>query len=207
MENNMSIQLRLEPISMTFNTGEEKIDMGTWTPSNAQRHYDDAISQLERSPKATNFLKSVEQAEEVVYILVTDNYFPKYFSPQELLNRYSTTLPDGASLITWDPGSNQPVKTITAHKPKFLDYIECTDSQKVEMMDPFMILMHEFGHFLQYLHLPEVYEIMRERTYVEGAKGTRKTDDALEDENVQHHEAPVAAELGQPIRFKYWDQS
>jgi hypothetical protein len=206
-EISMAIRLRTTPITMTFNDGTEKIDLGVWGPSNAKINYEKAIASLDPSPKAKKILKTAEDAADVVYVLVTDSYFPKYFSPLELQKRYSVVLPDNASLITWDPKSDQPVKTINAHKPKFLDYITMQDSQKVEMMRPFMILLHEFGHFMQYLTLPQVYEIQRERTYVEGAKGIRTIDDAIEDENVQHHEAPVAYELGQPIRFKYWDQS
>jgi len=192
---------------MKFNTGVEILDLGAWAPMGAKSYYDDAISKLNLSPKAQKILKAAESTENVVYVLVTQGYFPKYFSPAELLKRYAVTLPDNASLITWDPTSNQPVKTISANKPKFLDYMTVQDSAKVQMMAPFMILIHEFGHFMQYLHLPEVYELKRELTYVEGAAGTRKTDDALEDENVQHHEAPVAYELKQPVRFKYWDQN
>lgn len=202
----MAIKLRTDPITMTFNTGSEKVELGVWTPTNAKVNYERAISSLQPSPKARKILKAAEDAVDVVYVIVTDNYFPKFFSPMELRKRYSVVLPDNASLITWDPASNQPVKTINANKPKFLEYMTKQDSAKVEMMMPFMILLHEFGHFMQYLHMPEVYELQRERTYEQGAKGERTIDDAIEDENVQHHEAPVAYELGQPVRFKYWDQ-
>ena len=202
----MAIKLRASPITMTFNTGSEKIELGVWSPSNAKVNYEKAVSMLDPSPKAKTILKAAEDAPEVVFVLVTQSYFPKYFSPIELQKRYSVVLPDNASLITWDPTSNQPVRTINANKPKFLDYMTMQDSQKVEMMKPFMILLHEFGHFMQYLHLPQVYELQRERTYEQGARGERTIDDAIEDENVQHHEAPVAYELGQPVRFKYWDQ-
>ena len=202
----MVVRLQTGTLQMKFNTGVEIIDLGSWEATGAKKYYDEAIAKLNLSPKAQKILKTANDAEDVVYVLVTQSYFPKYFSPGELQKRYSVVMPDKASLITWDPTSNQPVKTITANKPKFLDYMTVQDSAKVQQMSPFMILIHEFGHFMQYLHLPEVYEVKREQTYAEGAKGVRVTDDALEDENVQHHEAPVAYELKQPIRCKYWDQ-
>lgn len=203
----MTIRLYTSTIQMKFNTGKEIIDLGSWTPVKAQQHYDQALAKLNPSPKAKKILTTAEATSDVVYVLVTQSYFPKYFSPQELKKRYAVTLPDNASLITWDPTSDQPVKTKVANRPEFLKYMNVQDSQKVQIMSSFIILIHEFGHFMQYLTLPDVYEFMRERTYEEGAKGIRTTDDAIEDENVQHHEAPVAYELGQPVRFRYWDQS
>jgi hypothetical protein len=202
----MVVRLYTKPLPMKFNTGGEQIDLETWEPYLAKKSYEEARAKLEQSPKAKKFLSIVDGCAEVVYVLPTKGYFSKYFSPGELKTRYGLELEDKASLITWDPTIRQQVYTINANKPAFLQYMSTLDSKKDQRMEPFMILIHEFGHFLQYLQLPGVYEIKREQTYLEGAQGIRVTDDELENENVQHHEAPVAYELGQPIRFNYWDQ-
>ena len=203
----MTIKFRTDPISMQCSLGGETIPLGTWSPVDAANtKYDAALTKLKTSPKAQRLIAAAERDEEVVEVLVTTNYFNKYFSPGELKKRYGTVLDNNASLIVWDPTCRQPVKTHVAHKPAFLKDIQDDQVVQGNSMDPFMLLVHELGHFHQFLHLPEVYEIMRERTYEEGARGERKTDDGLENENVQHHEAPVAYELGQPIRYLYWDQ-
>ncbi len=170
----------------------------------AQKDYDDAITFLSRSDKAKGFIKKIVESTHNFRVLVTDNYMNKYWSPGELATVYKTKFDDSGSLITWNSKERGVWFAITDHQPPDLDIPAAHPSiQNNTSPNPAILLIHEFGHGLQYLTDKTGYEALRMASYIP-VTGPG-VDVKIEDENVRMHEAPVCLELREQVRWKYWD--
>jgi hypothetical protein len=70
---------------------------------------------------------------------------------------------------------------------------------------PAILLMHEFGHGLQYLADKGGYEALRTASYQQ--PDGKDIDLRIENDNIRKREAPVCLDLGQQVRWQYWDNT
>jgi hypothetical protein len=181
---------------------------------NAKKIYDGAIERLSRSEKAKGFIKLVEESKHLVLVLVSDDYESKFFSPNELIKWYRLDLGSGACLVTWSPMSKQTWVAKQEHQPKDWNIPGTHPSiqNKIRDFDSAIILLHEFGHAIQYMKEEVMYETLRQLTYTRGERDADGAghdidfDEKIEDDNIMRHEAPVCLELNWQVRWRYWDQ-
>ncbi len=170
----------------------------------AEKDYNDAIAFLQKSAKASGFIKQIVDSTHNFNIMVTDNYMNKYWSPGELATVYKTKFDGEGSLITWNSKERGEWFAIADHQPPDFDVPASHPSvQNNKSPSPAILLIHEFGHGLQYLKNKSGYEALRTASY--NPDTGKDVDTKIEDENVRMHEAPVCLELNEQVRWKYWD--
>jgi hypothetical protein len=201
----VSVTIHDKPLSLICVLDpEEPFDIPLIPFPNPKKYYDDAIAFLSKSPKAVGFIKQIVESAHEFKVMVTDRYPNKYWSPNELATMYKTKLGEGASLITWNSKENGQWFAIEEHRPPDIDVPDTHPSvQNNSVPVAAILLIHEFGHGLQYLANKTEYEALRTASYVPGTG--KDVDTRIENENVLKHEAPVCLELGQQVRWQYWD--
>ena len=170
----------------------------------AKKDYDDAIEFLSKSPKAQEIIKKIVESAHEFKIMVTENYMNKYWSPGELAKIYRTKFDNDASLITWNSKERGAWFAITDHQPAEFNVPASHPSvQNKSTPAPAILLIHEFGHGLQYLTDKTNYEALRTASYIQPTGP--EVDLRIENENILKHEAPVCLELNEQVRWQYWD--
>lgn len=154
--------------------------------------YTRAKEMLNGSSTGRTILSKVEANPQFVINLIVTNVFPSMFMDEEL---NQTSVKGG--VVTW----SATYQNMVNGKPQ----------------QPFMGLAHELGHVVQYMNDRGWYKGYT-RMYLDrlrasfdcvGAEQTKleanaqKARDVIENDNLKLHEAPVARELGQPVRDKY----
>lgn len=141
---------------------------------------------------AKEILSKVEANPQFVINVVVTNSFVSMFMDEEL---NTTSLKGG--VVTWDP-----------------TYSLSVNGAKQQ---PYMALAHELGHVVQYmdnrgwyrsytrLYLgrldPKFDCLGRSASQLEQAKKNAQL--VIENDNISKHEAPIARQLGQPVRESY----
>lgn len=144
------------------------------------------------SPKGKEIIDKVEANPQFVINLIVTNDFPSMFMDEEL---NQTNIKGG--VVTWSGSYCLGVKS--------------------EQQKPFMGLAHEFGHVVQYMDNRGWYKgysrmyldrlkrsfdcVGKEKSALE--ENARKAQLVIENDNISKHEAPIARQLGQPVRESY----
>lgn len=169
-----------------------------------QRDYDQAIQYLKGSKKASEIIEAIISSPHEFKVMVTDNYMNKYWSPGELAKVYKTKFNGEASLVTWNSKERGNWFAIAEHQPPdFVVPASHPSVQNIKTPSPAILLIHEFGHGLQYLADKDGYEGKRAATYIQ--PDGPNVDLLIENDNLRKHEAPVCLELGEQVRWQYWD--
>jgi hypothetical protein len=201
----MTVKIMDATLSFTCTLTNETTTMRPF--GDRDKYYKDAIQFLEASDKAKEFIKKISASEHEFDIMITDQYFNKYFSPGELASIYATELPNKASLITWNAKENGSWFAIRANQPDEFSWVPGSHPSLANKVvpPPAILLMHEFGHGLQYLADKGGYEALRTASYQQ--PDGKDIDLRIENDNIRKHEAPVCLDLGQQVRWQYWDNT
>jgi hypothetical protein len=149
----------------------------------AKEYYANAVAYLQGSGTAKTIMATVESHSKDTLVLVAKDCFPM-FCHYEMAAQHGF---DG-SVIVWDP-----VGLISARADT-----QCT------YQSPAIALLHEMGHAVQWIKKTSWY-ISQVTAAMGGGQGAQAAKLAVENDNIDTHETPVARELKEGIRKDYND--
>ena len=171
----MSVVVKWQSTDGTFSSGT-KLKL-----SEAKALFEKAVKQLQKSTTAKKILDVVNKAKDEIHLVCVPDGEGQFVIPGEI---QGSTL--AAPTIVWDPNK---LFHFYSHGVALSNVLYADESS----YQPAIVLIHEMGHCKQWLEGKSAYK----------SKLDRKDISTIEADNLKRHEAPVAKELGLPIRNHY----
>jgi len=169
-------------MALSLMTGDTSA-LGFSQDPRAKDYFDNALAYLAGSGTAAKLIDKVTKHGRDTAVLVAKDCFPM-FCHYEMASQHGFT----TAVIVWDP-----VGLISARADK-----QCT------FQSPAIALLHEIGHAVQWIDKTGWY-INLVNTAMQGGKAGDTAKLAVENDNIDSHETPVARELGEGTRKDYND--